>query len=58
MMHIDMSETVVVCPVDPYVEDAYFEALKELSDQASKNEANLVLMGIEPTYPTVGKNYD
>ena len=57
VMHIDMSETVVVCPVDPYVEDAYFEALKELSDQASKNEANLVLMGIEPTYPSEKYGY-
>ena len=45
-------DPVVVCPVDPYVEDDYFEALKKLSDQAEKGEANLVLMGIEPTYPS------
>lgn len=50
VMHVDPSESVVVCPVDPYVEDDYFEALKELSEQADKCEANLVLMGIEPTY--------
>lgn len=50
VMHVDPSESVVVCPVDPYVEDNYFEALKELSEQADKCEANLVLMGIEPTY--------
>lgn len=52
VMHIDPSESVVVCPVDPYVEDGYFEALKELSEQVDKCEANLVLMGIEPTYPS------
>lgn len=51
VMHVDPSESVVVCPVDPYVEDNYFEALKELSEQADKREANLVLMGIEPTIP-------
>lgn len=51
VMHIDPEESVVVCPVDPYVEDEYFEALKGLSVQADKGEANLVLMGIEPTYP-------
>ena len=50
-MHVDPSESVVVCPVDPYVEDNYFEALKELSEQADKCDANLVLMGIEPTIP-------
>lgn len=43
-------ESVVVCPVDPYVEADYFECLKELSDEAGK--ANLTLMGIEPTYPS------
>ena len=57
VMHIDPSESVVVCPVDPYVEDNYFEALKELSEQADKCEANLVLMGIEPTYPSEKYGY-
>ena len=50
-------EAVVVCPVDPYVEDDYFEALKALGDQAEKGEANLVLMGIEPTYPSEKYGY-
>lgn len=57
VMHVDPSESVVVCPVDPYVEDNYFEALKELSEQADKCEANLVLMGIEPTYPSEKYGY-
>jgi len=50
-------EPVVVCPVDPYVEDDYFEALKALGDQAAKGGANLVLMGIEPTYPSEKYGY-
>ncbi|MCR5557901.1 MAG: cupin domain-containing protein [Butyrivibrio sp.] len=54
---ISPEESVVVCPVDPYVEDDYFEALKALSDQADKGEANLVLMGIEPTYPSEKYGY-
>lgn len=57
VMGIDPEESVVVCPVDPYVEDDYFEALKSLSDQADKGEANLVLMGIEPTYPSEKYGY-
>jgi molybdopterin-guanine dinucleotide biosynthesis protein A len=54
---VDPEEPVVVCPVDPYVEDDYFEALKALSEQAAKSEANLVLMGIEPTYPSEKYGY-
>ncbi len=57
VMGVDPNEPVVVCPVDPYVEDDYFEALKKLSDQAAKGEANLVLMGIEPTYPSEKYGY-
>lgn len=54
---VDPDESVVVCPVDPYVEDDYFEALKRLSEQADKREANLVLMGIEPSYPSEKYGY-
>ena len=57
VMKVDPEESVVVCPVDPYVEEDYFEALKDLSDQAGKGEANLVLMGIEPTYPSEKYGY-
>ncbi len=57
VMGVDPEETVVVCPVDPYVDDDYFQALKSLSAQADKGEANLVLMGIEPTYPSEKYGY-
>jgi mannose-1-phosphate guanylyltransferase len=57
VLGISPEESVVVCPVDPFVEDEYFEALKALSDQADKGEANLVLMGIEPTYPSEKYGY-
>ena len=50
-------EPVVVCPVDPYVEDDYFAALKDLGAQAARGEANLVLMGIAPTYPSAKYGY-
>lgn len=57
VMGISPEESVVVCPVDPYVNEDYFEALKGLSRQADKREANLVLMGIEPTYPSEKYGY-
>lgn len=54
---VSEEESVVVCPVDPYVEEDYFEAIKKLGAQADKGEANLVLMGIEPTYPSEKYGY-
>ena len=54
---IGEEESVVVCPVDPYVENDYFEALKALGDRAAVSSANLVLMGIEPTYPSEKYGY-
>ena len=57
VLHISEEEPVVVCPVDPYVNDDYFQALKELSGIADTEEANLVLMGIEPTYPSEKYGY-
>lgn len=57
VLGISREESVVVCPVDPYVEDDYFEMIKKLSLQADKGEANLVLMGIEPTYPSEKYGY-
>ena len=50
-------EPIVICPVDPYVETAYFQALQALCDRAGESGANLVLMGIEPTYPSEKYGY-
>lgn len=57
VLKVAEDETVIVCPVDPYVEDDYFEALKELDKLSRNNTANLVLMGIQPTYPSVKYGY-
>lgn len=54
---ISEDEAVIVCPVDPYVNEDYFEALQRLSDRAVVSEANLVLMGIEPSYPSAKYGY-
>jgi mannose-1-phosphate guanylyltransferase len=50
-------EAVVVCPVDPYVEDGYFTTLQTMQRLAQQGESNLVLMGIEPTYPSEKYGY-
>ena len=54
---VGLDEAVVVCPVDPYVNDDYFEALKELGELAENGTANLVLMVINPTFPSEKYGY-
>lgn len=57
VMGVGVDEPVVVCPVDPFVNDDYFEHLQMLSDLAATGDANLSLMGIEPTYPSEKYGY-
>ena len=57
VMGVSADEPVVVCPVDPYVDDNYFAALKVLGDLAASGKANLSLLGIEPTYPSEKYGY-
>lgn len=54
---LDPEEVVIVCPVDPYVDIEYYEALKELEAVAAAGTSNLVLMGMEPTYPSEKYGY-
>ena len=57
MQGAGLEESVVVCPVDSYVEDEYFCELKTLGDQADKGMSNLILMGIKPDYPSEKYGY-
>ena len=50
-------EVVVVCPVDPFVNQDYFESLLELEKLAVKGQAKLSLLGMEPTYPSAKYGY-
>ena len=52
---VSLNDSVVVCPVDPLVDKGYFEVLKQLYE--STDDANLCLMGIEPTYPSEKYGY-
>lgn len=53
---VDTNEPVIVCPVDPYVDDKFFAQFHELAAQVT-DAAPLVLMGIEPTYPSEKYGY-
>ncbi|SEL03323.1 sugar phosphate nucleotidyltransferase [Ruminococcus albus] len=49
---VDRDECVIVCPVDPYVDNSYYECVKSLEAYVNNGDTNLTLMGIEPTYPS------
>ncbi len=63
---ISEEEIVVVCPIDPYVEEDYFRAVRKMADLVGKDiplsarsssSADLLLMGIEPGYPSDAYGY-
>ena len=56
-LEVGENEAVVVCPVDPYVDNTYYEAVEQLQKLAEEGNANLTLMGIEPTYPSEKYGY-
>jgi mannose-1-phosphate guanylyltransferase len=54
---VNLDETVVVLPVDPFVDDQFFEHLKQLDHVLDKSSANLALIGVKPTYPSSKYGY-
>ncbi|MBH0156617.1 cupin domain-containing protein [Fictibacillus sp. 5RED26] len=52
-----LDETVVVLPVDPYVEDGFFENVKNVELALHHSNANLALIGVRPTYPSSKYGY-
>ena len=55
---VPLDEAVAICPADPYVDEGYFHAVVQLLQEAERDgSANLVLMGIEPTYPSEKYGY-
>lgn len=55
--HVDLDEVIGVLPVDPYVENGFFERLLELEKALNSSNADLGLMGITPTYPSEKYGY-
>ncbi|ANR69686.1 mannose-1-phosphate guanylyltransferase [Selenomonas sp. oral taxon 126] len=55
---VPLDEAVAICPADPYVDEGYFHAVLQLLKEAEQEgAANLVLMGVEPTYPSEKYGY-
>lgn len=57
ILDVKGEEPVIVCPVDPFVESDYFVEFIDLARRVTEGEKNIILMGIEPTYPSEKYGY-
>lgn len=54
---VDNDEPIIVMPCDQYTDDNYFYTVKEMGEAVKNNVADLILMGIKPTYPSSKYGY-
>ena len=50
-------EVVVIMPCDPFTESGYFDCIGKMAECVRKDVADLILMGITPTYPSEKYGY-
>ncbi|MED4039111.1 sugar phosphate nucleotidyltransferase [Niallia taxi] len=53
----DLNEVITVLPVDPFVEDTFFNRVKNLENALIQSNADLALMGVAPTFPSEKYGY-
>lgn len=51
------SEAVIFAPVDPFVEQRFFDYVKDLERVVTESGADIALIGVEPTYPSEKYGY-
>lgn len=52
-----LNEIITVMPVDPLVEDQFFNRIKYLEDVIVESGMDLALIGVNPTYPSTKYGY-
>ncbi len=50
-------DTVIVMPIDTYADQAYYDGIVKLDEAVQSGFAELVLLGVEPTYPSEKYGY-
>ena len=54
---MDRDEVVLALPVDPYADIEYFHTMVQMEQAVKAGIADMVLMGIQPTYPSEKYGY-
>lgn len=55
--HCPADEVVIVMPCDPYTEVGYFKAIAKMAEGIALGIADMMVMGIKPTYPSAKYGY-
>lgn len=55
--NVSLDETIAILPVDPYVQDAFFEQVTQLDQVLKQSKADIALIGVTPTYPSSKYGY-
>ncbi|MBU7594464.1 sugar phosphate nucleotidyltransferase [Metabacillus halosaccharovorans] len=53
----NLNEVIAVLPVDPYVHEEFFSRVKDLEKVVNESNADLALIGVQPTYPSSKYGY-
>ena len=53
----NVDDTVVVMPIDTYADQAYYDGIVKLDEAVQSGFADLLLLGVEPTYPSEKYGY-
>lgn len=54
---VSLNEVVGILPVDPFVEDKFFERVLDLEEALNISDAELALIGVKPTFPSSKYGY-
>lgn len=54
---VNEGDTVVVMPIDTYADQAYYDGVVGMDEAVQAGFADLVLLGVEPTYPSEKYGY-
>lgn len=54
---VELDEVICVLPVDPYVEDTFFDTIKTLESIITNQRKSVALIGTKPTYPAEKYGY-
>lgn len=55
--NVDPEDTIIVMPIDTYADQAYYDAICTLDKVVQSGSSDIVLLGVEPTYPSEKYGY-
>lgn len=54
---VDLDEIITIMPVDPYIEDSFFDHVKDLEKIVKETNVDIALIGVNPSYASTKYGY-